>query len=230
MSDWTFTDFGPEFDTHVAAHLPGYADVQRLVSLVAEFAVPPGGTVADLGCSTGRTAATLQAHLHDRAVDYHLYDEDPSMLAEAEQRVPSAKTHLLSLPGTLDHHDADLTVCLWLLQFVPPGQWVRILHDARVRSKPTGCVLVAAKTRHRRPRWEEVAVAALDEYKTDAGVTDPDRVAKTKALRGMLYQASPTWIARDLTAAGWHTPTLLWRWHVWSLIGAWASPVPTETV
>jgi tRNA (cmo5U34)-methyltransferase len=230
MSDWTFTDFGPEFDTHVAAHLPGYADVQRLVTLVAEFAVPPGGTVADLGCSTGKTAATIRDHLHDRAIDYHLYDEDPSMLAEAMIRVPTAKTHLLSLPGQLDHPDADLTVCLWLLQFVPPGQWRRILHDARTRSKPTGCMLVAAKTRHADPRWEEVAVAALDEYKTDAGVSQPDRAAKTKALRGMLYQASPTWIARDLTAAGWHNPTLLWRWHVWSLIGAWASPVPPETV
>lgn len=230
MSDWTFTDFGPEFDTHVAAHLPGYADVQRLVGLVAEFAVPPGGVVADLGCSTGKTAEMLRNYLYDRAVDYHLYDQDASMLAQAIERCPFAKTHLLSLPGELDHSDADLTVCLWLLQFVPPGQWRRILHDARVRSKPTGCMLVAAKTRHADPRWEEVAVAALDEYKSDAGVNQPDRAAKTKALRGMLYQASPTWIARDLTAAGWHNPTLLWRWHVWSLIGAWASPVPPETV
>lgn len=230
MSDWTFTDFGPEFDTHVAAHLPGYADIQRLVALVAEFAVPPGGTVADLGCSTGRTAEAIRLHLSDRAVDYHLYDNDASMIAEAQRRNPAAKTHLLDLPADLDHADADLTVVLWLLQFIHPAKWRRILHDARVRSKPTGCVLVAAKTRHADPRWEEVAVAALDDYKAETGVDPSERTAKAKSLRGMLYQASPTMIATDLTAAGWHQPTLLWRWHVWSLIGAWASPVSRETM
>ena len=225
MSDWSFTDFGPEFDTHVAAHLPGYADVQRLVHLIAEFAVPVGGTVADLGCSTGRTAEVVNGL--DRDITFHLYDSDVTMLDAAHERLRDAKAemHLANLPDGMMHTDADLTVCLWLLQFLAPDQWRRVLHAARTRSAPTGCLIVAAKTRHPDPRFEEIAVAALDEYKADAGVDLDARAEKTRSLRGVLYQASPDWLVRDITAAGWHSPTLLWRWHVWSLFGAWATEV-----
>jgi tRNA (cmo5U34)-methyltransferase len=225
MTHWSFTDFGPEFDTHVAAHLPGYADVQHLVRLVAEFAVPVGGVVADLGCSTGKTAEVINGL--NRDITFHLYDTDLSMLGAADQRLVDAKTelHQVTLPSPLSHTDADLTVCLWLLQFLPPSLWRSVLHAARIRSSATGCLLVAAKTRHPDPRWEEVAVAALDGYKADAGVSLEDRTAKSESLRGVLYQASPDWLVRDITAAGWHNPTLLWRWHVWSLFGAWATPV-----
>jgi tRNA (cmo5U34)-methyltransferase len=225
MTAWSFTDFGPEFDTHVAAHLPGYADVQRLVGMVAEFAVPVGGTVADLGCSTGRTAATL--YRLERQITMHLYDADATMLDEARTRGLGAAVHYhqATLPDGMTHHDADLTVCLWLLQFLNPDQWRTVLHAARVRSRSTGALIVAAKTRHPDPRWEEIAVAALDEYKNEAGVSLTERAHKTKALRGVLYQASVDHLCTDITAAGWHNPTVLWRWHVWSVLGAWASPV-----
>ncbi len=221
---WTFTDFGPHFDTHVAAHLPGYADVQRLVAIVAEFAVPVGGTVADLGCSTGKTAEVIDTLGRD--IFFHLYDADASMLDAAHERLTAAhELHLTPLPEGMCHTGADLTTCLWLLQFLPPDQWRTLLHAARMRSRPTGCLLVAAKTRHPDPRWDEIAVAALDEYKQEAGVSPAERADKAKALRGTLYQASVPAICADLTAAGWHSPTVLWRWHVWSVIGAWATEV-----
>ena len=47
MSDWTFKDFGPQFDEHVVNHLPGYEAVQDLVTYLAAFLVPNGGVVAD---------------------------------------------------------------------------------------------------------------------------------------------------------------------------------------
>lgn len=223
---WTFAGFGDEFDSHVAAHLPGYADVQRLVALVASFVVPSGGLVADLGASTGTTAATILDTI-SRPVRLVLYDEDASMLDGARNRLPGAvETVLAHLPADpLTHEGADLTLLLWLLQFLPPADRRPLLSAARRRSRPSGAVLVAAKTRHADPRWEEVAVAALDDYKAEQGVTADERVTKTRALRGALTPSTSTEIAGDLIAAGWRSPVVLWRWHAWTVIGAWASDV-----
>lgn len=223
-SDWTFEDFGPEFDAHVARHLPGYADVQRLVALVASFAVPYNGRVADLGCSTGASAEALR-HALQRPVSYVLYDADASMLDEAAERLgPEVDYHHGELPrrGGLQHRDADLTLALWFLQFLPPSERRVVLAQARVASRTTGAIVVAAKTRHGDSRWEDIAVAALDDYKAEAGVDADERAAKTRSLRGRMFTATTADYLADLRAAGWHSPVVLWRWHVWSVIGAWA--------
>lgn len=227
-ADWTFTDMGTEFDAHVAAHLPGYADVQRLVALVATFAVPDAGVVADLGCSTGRSSYEI-ARL-SRNAEFWLYDSDDSMLAVSAERPFLRHAHRIlgDVEYSMQHAGADLTLALWLLQFMHPRKWRPILSEARLRASPNGCVLVAAKTQHPDPRWEQIAVAALDDYKSDQGVRPPERADKTKALRGVLHPVPPAQIARDLVASGWHSPTVLWKWHVWSIIGAWASPLAPD--
>lgn len=124
-----------------------------------------------------------------------------------------------------EHADADLTVAMWLLQFLSPAARRPLLIAARGRSAPGGAILVATKTRMAEPRWQEIAEAALDDYKADHGVTPEQRVAKTRALRGTMRPDTDAAVIADLRSAGWHSPTLLWRWHVWSVIGAFAQPL-----
>lgn len=220
---WNFDGMGEEFDTHVAAHLPGYADVQRLVTLFASFAVPTGGTVADLGASTGLTAALIREALPDRDLTFELYDSDVSMLSQAAKRIPESHRHLRRLPCPLEHEGADLTVAMWLLQFLSPADRVTVLKDALFSSARHGAILIASKTRHADSRWEDVAIAALDDYKTEQGVTAEERAAKTRSLRGVMHTVTGQGLLEELTEAGWHNPVILWRWHVWTVVGAFAS-------
>jgi tRNA (cmo5U34)-methyltransferase len=226
-ADWTFHDFGFAFDTHVAAHLPGYADVQTLIRLIASMQVPRGGVVADLGCSTGTTAANIAGL--DRDISFWLYDTDKSMLDLADERVPAEHTLCQQdVRDQLRHSHADLTVALWVMQFIPPTDWITVLANAHRASARTGCLLVAARTMHPDPRWESVGLAALDDYKANQGVTADERVAKTRSLRGV-QGAWPVGAYREAIAdAGWHEPTVLWRWHIWTVIGAWASRQPPD--
>lgn len=222
--DWSFTGMGTEFDTHVAAHLPGYADVQNLIALIATHTIPTGGLLADLGASTGTTAATVQAALPDRHVRAVLYDEDLTMLDQAGNRVTHGETIRADFDDTphLSHTDADLTVALWLLQFLNPRSRRPLLTVAREAARPGSPIIVAAKTRFPDSRWETLAVAALTDYKAAAGVTAEEQAAKTRALRGRLTTQTVDEIRMDLTAAGWQSSEVLWKWHVWTVIGAWA--------
>lgn len=228
--EWSFDQVADTFQEHAARHLPGYADVQELVALIAQFMVNQRGRVADLGCSTGETIAAISKACESRRPTFYAYDESAAFLSHVQERgiddvvaVHRTLDPALRLCG-LEHRDADLTVALWTLQFIRQDHRVPILSAARACSNPHGAILVAAKSRQADVRWEDVAVAALDSYKAQQGVTPDERVAKTAALRGVLRADTVDTMTAQLRVAGWYSPTVLWRWHVWTLIGAFASP------
>lgn len=221
---WTFSGYGPEFDGHVAAHLPGYMDSQRLVALVAQFYLPPGGVLADYGASTGRTLEVIRERLPDRPFTAYLYDQDETMLEQAGERDPDSRRIVRRFPSDmpLAHPPADLSLALWFLQFIPRKDHRTVLAEMRDGAAESGALLIATKTRHSDSRWQEVAVGALDDYKAEAGVDAEERASKTRSLRGAMHPLDVELLTYDLIAAGWEDPTLIWRWHVWSIIGAFA--------
>jgi tRNA (cmo5U34)-methyltransferase len=228
---WTFDRFGEQFDSHVVAHLPVYEAVQAVAATVSSFTLPDRGIVADLGASTGRTVAALIERHPGRRLTAHLYDADRTMLDAASVRLAPHDTVTSSLhhgdlteDDTWQHQGADLTLALWLLQFVHPRHRARVLTQARQRASDNGAILVAAKTRHTDSRWQEIADAALVDHKAGAGVTPEDIVAKARSLRGVLIPDTGPELADQLTASGWHAPCVIHCWHTWTLVGAWARP------
>jgi tRNA (cmo5U34)-methyltransferase len=233
---WTFDGFGPEFDSHVIAHLPDYERVQAVVAAVSSFTLPDRGMVADLGASTGRTIAILADRHPTRRITAHLYDADTTMLDSGHSRLDeidtvTAKYHVgdLTDPDTWRHQGADLTIALWILQFLHPADRLPLLARARERAAEHGAILIGAKTRHTDPRWQEIADAALVDYKATAGVTPEEITAKARSLRGVLIPDTAPTIGQQLAASGWHAPTVIQSWHTWVLIGAWASPISTRS-
>jgi tRNA (cmo5U34)-methyltransferase len=200
--------------------------------MVSSFVLPDRGVVADLGASTGRTVAQLLERHPGRRLTAHLYDTDSTMLEQAEGRLEglgnvTARYHLgdLTDSDTWGHQGADLTLALWLLQFLHPAARQPLLTTARQRSAPNGAILIAAKTRQTDPRWQEIADAALVDYKAAAGVSPEEISAKARSLRGVLIPDTLGEVTAQLTRAGWHAPAVIQTWHVWTLIGAWASPM-----
>lgn len=228
MTGWDFQSVEDRFQEHVAAHLPGYADVQQLCALISQFAVGPGETVADIGASSGQTAETIHAAIGDRNPRYVLYDENSVMLRQAADRaIPDLTTVCRTLSPEqrlcgLTHTNASLTLALWSLQFMPPMMRIPLLSAARAASSDSGAIVIGAKTVHADARTQEIAVAALDDYKAAQGVSAEERANKTNSLRGILRVDSGDEVRQQLYAAGWESATLIWRWHVWSVFLAWA--------
>lgn len=222
MTDWTFDGFGPEFDEHVLAHLPGYRDVQELVAYLSEFLVPDGGLVADYGASTGTTADAIRKRLRGREVTFWLYDADRSMLDVAEQRVAGAHLVEAKLPSASPEKrpKADLTLALWFLQFVPARDRLAVLRELRAGSQRRGVLLLATKVREPGPLWQEISEAYLDDHKAKAGVPLEARAAKTKALRGAMFPAELSALSAELEKAGWGTPGVLFKLPGWALVAA----------
>lgn len=231
MPDWSFDEFGPEFDEHAAAHLPHYRLAHDVVAHAAAFALRPGGTVADYGASTGAAIETLYESLGRRPFDAILYDVDRSMLDCARERLAGreglscrfVETDLIGLlPESLD---VDVSLLLWTLQFLPPSEWHELLLSIRDRAATDGLLLVAAKTRLSDSRWQEQADAATAEWKAVHGVTADEALDKARSLRGTMLVVPLGRLYSELDRSGWCEPAVLFRWYSWVVVGAWATPL-----
>lgn len=227
---WEFTpDVVAVFDEHVRASVPHYDLIQNLVCAATDWLLPDGGVLADFGAATGTTAASVYARHPQRVFDAYLYDDQPAMLDTARARLSGLLGDRLHLSGAriesgyLEHKDADLTTVLFTLQFLPPADRVLALRLAHQRSKPSGALLVAEKVLPADARWAEIANDLSHDWKAEHGISDTAIRAKARALRGVLRPLSATACMGLVESAGWVDTEVIFRWHNWMLLGAFAS-------
>lgn len=228
---WEFTPgVAAVFDDHVRASVPHYDLIQQIVTDTAAWTLPHGGLVADYGASTGTSVAALLARYPDRELRAVLYDESAPMIAKAVERLtgPIAQGRIeiraQRVQDPLAHTGADLSLMIFLLQFLPWSARVEALRAARATAAPTGALLVAEKVRPVDSRWAEIANALSHDWKALHGIEASAIRAKERALRGVLQPDSLPALRSRIHAAGWYAPEVLFRWHSWVLIGAYANP------
>jgi tRNA (cmo5U34)-methyltransferase len=225
---WEFTEgVADVFPDHVRASVPFYDAIQDLVAELADWLVPDGGLVADLGAATGITADRVLSRQPGRRIRFALYDEQPAMLARAAELISGraqAEEHARRLEdGPLNHTAADLTLALFTLQFLRIDQRAQVLRAARNAAASSGALLVAEKIRPPDARWAEIAGEVSHDWKSAHGISDSAIRAKARALRGILTPAAPAALMSMITAGGWHQPEVLFRWHQWIVVGAFAT-------
>lgn len=227
-TDWTFKSEAvvQSFDTHVNAHLPGYVFFQRLVIQIAEWFVPQGGTVVDVGASTGTTAAALVDAYPQRDMTFWLYDESEAMCREAWSKLSPIDAGLHIVHGqaenSLRHDNADLSLSLFTLQFMRPNARRKLLQGLHEAAAPGSCLLVGEKIRPDNARWAEYATSLTGDYKHAAGVDADKARLKEKQLRGVLMPFTDAENRSLITGAGWNEVEVMYRWQNWVLYGALA--------
>jgi tRNA (cmo5U34)-methyltransferase len=226
---WEFTpEVAGVFPEHVRASVPFYDAIQDLVAETTDWLVPSGGLVADLGAATGTTAELICKRHPDRNIRFALYDESQAMLDRARivlaELACGPELHAVRIQDPpLKHSDADLTLALFTLQFLPARDRVAALRMARLCSAETGALIVAEKIRPVDSRWAEISVDVSHDWKAAHGVSDAAIRAKARALRGVLRPYPQATTLKMITAAGWTSPEILFRWHAWAVIGAFAT-------
>ena len=147
-----------------------------------------------------------------------------------------AETALRALPGGqrglfhagriqdgLTHVNADLTLILFTLQFLTAPDRVTALRHAREHAARTGALIVAEKIRPRDSRWAEIGSDVSHDWKAAHGIPDAAIRAKARALRGVLIPHTQDTLTASIRAAGWKSPEVLFRWHQWAVVGAFAT-------
>lgn len=224
---WEFTPEVTEvFDEHVRASVPYYDDIQRMVAEFSDWLLPAGGLFVDLGASTCATLAKICARHPGRRFRADLYDEEPSMLERAKLKVGGLNVmptfHVQRLQQPFKHRDADLTVALFTLQFLREQDRVPVLTEARRCSARSGAIILAEKIRPEHSLLAEIANDASHDFKAAAGISDTAIRSKARALRGVLMPQSLHLLLSQLSDAGWHDADVVFRWHQWCIVVAFA--------
>lgn len=220
---WEFTPaVVDDFDRHVRQSVPFYDVIQDAVADLSDWLAPSGSVLVDLGVSTGETFKRITTRHPDRRYQMVGYDTSQPMLTAARAKVPGIETFCQAFEEDLFHSSARLTLCLFTLQFLPPEARVGVLRSARVASQPDGAIIIAEKVREPDARWFEIGAELSWDRKADAGIDSHSIRSKARALRGVLRPATAADNLAMLEAAGWRSPTCLFRWHQWCLFGGFA--------
>ena len=233
---WKFdADVVAQFDSHVAASVRGYSEIQATIGRVADWAAPDGAKVIDIGCSTGTTFDVIQSRHPRRTYHFVGYDTSPEMVASAVAKMADRNTsgtytdiYEHDVLNGLKHEDADLNIAVFTVQFVNPYSRVALLSELLRCSKPGAVLLLAEKTIPQDPRWALICAEASWEDKRIAGFSGDEIVAKAEALRGVLRPVSELLCVQEAITAGWEAPQVLWASWNWRLYGFIAPEVSSN--
>lgn len=194
LGGWSFDELD-DFDAHVRGQLPWYTFATAMVAHFAAHYLPAGGTVIDVGCSTGNIGRALAPLLIQREARLIGIDNSGPMLEAYD--APGVRVLGDVRDFQFGAEGPDVIVCFLALMFVPPDERLRLIARMKTALRPGGALIVfdkgeplpgylgiatmrlamAAKTWTGQP-WHEIAEKEL----SLAGVQRPMSVRETAGM------------------------------------------------
>lgn len=181
---WSFKDdaVARKFDDHVREQLPWYDCLSAYVCDIAVSFLPAGGTLYDIGASTGNITKLLAADLEAKG-------------ASAISIEPSEQmSKLWAGPGSLWTMNAesidywrqrpDVTILFLTLMFMKPSEREPYMTRLFEATNPGGAVILVDKGYLHRPHVQVACKAAQLAGKKRSGTPGDSYVTKELSLRG----------------------------------------------
>ena len=140
---------------------------------------PPGGTVLDAACGTGKYFAMV-LDAGRRVVGT---DQSTGMLARARARFPAVPLERVGLQELDFEAEFDAVMCIDAMENIPPEDWPRVVANLRRAVRPGGHLYLTV---------EEVDDQELDRALADATAQGLPAVRGELAERGAGYHYYPS--------------------------------------
>lgn len=208
------------FDDMLARSVPFYAEIQRMVGLLAaDFAIP-GSRIYDLGCSTCASFLAISSELREEASDVTFVGVDSSaeMLERGRARLEAARfQHPFELVEADVHQDipisgASVTLLVLTLQFVRPLQRDALLRRVYEGTEPGGCVILVEKVLGSDSTLNRLFIQHYYEFKRRNGYSQLEIAQKREALENVLVPYRLDENRELLTRAGFDSTDVFFRW------------------
>ena len=180
---WTFEreDISKIFDKHVREELPWYDLVTRCIRQIARHYISHGGTVYDVGASTGNIGRALKDIIEGQNAQLIAIEKSKEM---AEQYNAIGKL-VVNDALNVEFERADLIVCFLLLMFLSPEQRVKLIGKMEASLKDGGALVIVDKRVAEAGYVGTVLSRLTLSEKLNAGVV-PDRIIhKELSLAGV---------------------------------------------
>lgn len=222
VDDFVFDDgTAAVFDDMLDRSIPFYREIQRMVvELGLKFLGKGGGTVYDIGCSTGNTLlGFMEAIPVDCSTTFVGVEPSAPMRDKcAEKLAASGRAGTAELwPQPIEDVDclpnASVIVMLYTLQFVRPLRRNAVLAMCFESLRPGGCLLLGEKILSDNSTFSRLYIERYHEFKRRNGYSDTEVARKREALENVLvpYQDSENRTA--LAEVGFTPVDQVFRWY-----------------
>lgn len=190
-SNWTFKDDGVAagFERHVREQLPWYDLATGAVAHVARHYIPEGGTVYDLGASTGNIGRALAPTLDARHAK--LIPVEASKEMAERYTGPQRGRLIVGDVRYIDYEPFDLAVAFLTLMFLPVADRPALLRELVAKRRPGGAIVILDKTEAARGYAATVLWRLALAGKVSAGVPPEEIIAKELSLGGVQRPLDP---------------------------------------
>ncbi len=193
--NWTFksNEVAAGFDKHVHEQLPWYDLTTGVIAHVARHYVPEGGTVYDIGASTGNIGKAIADTLEARSAKFVALDNAESM--KAKYAGPGSLTVADAL--TFEYEPFDFAVCFLVLMFVPPAKRASLITKLRAQTNPGGALVIFDKCQPVQGYVSTVMSRLALAGKVASGVDAREIIAKELSLSGVQRPLDPKELGDD---------------------------------
>lgn len=186
---WTFetADVARNFDAHVRTQLPWYDFVAKGLVHVATHYVAEGGSVIDVGASTGNVYKELRPLLDMRRARLFAVEKSAEMAKEHRGRYPGVPVWEEDAADVewAKKDKSDLIVAFLTIMFVPPRRRRKLLEDMFGAIAPGGALVVVDRTALASGYASQVLNRLTLAGKVAAKVPAEEIVAKELSLSGV---------------------------------------------
>lgn len=210
---WTFEGVAGEFDAHVRRSVPWYAEGQELVAQISDFFMPEGAVVYDIGCSTGTLAQKILARHPQKTFSLTGIDREPSMIEHAQANICDPRVQFACANALeFEYVPANLFVCYYTLQFVPPSVRIDLLKRIYDSLHWGGALLLFEKVRAPDARFQDYMSQLYNEFKLDNGFSEAEIINKARSLKGVLEPFSEHGNLTLLRESGFSDISTVFKW------------------
>jgi len=209
------------FDDMVTRSVPFYIETQRMLAELARDIVPEGGTVYDLGCSTGTTFLNLDATL-PQDVKFVGIDNSQAMLDKCESNLREAgvtrelELRYADLNQAVDVKGASLVVLCLTLQFVRPLQRERLIQSIYDQLDDNGAVLLVEKVLGESSMFNRLFIEYYYDFKRRNDYSDMEIAQKREALENVLVPYKLEENRELLKRVGFRDVDVFFKWYNFS--------------
>ena len=141
---WTFenSEIAKAFDDHVREQLPWYDLATGAVAHIARHYLPKGGTLYDIGASTGNITAALSRTIADRNVKVIAVEPSQEMINIYQGVGELVKANA----EDIEYERFDVAVLFLTMMFIPVHKRQDLLTRLIMNLNEGGCIIIFDKT------------------------------------------------------------------------------------
>ncbi len=205
------------FDDMISRSVPLYADVQRVLPVLANLLDHPVIKVVDLGCSTGTSLIHLARALPNRKFELIGVDNSQAMLDKCSEKLLAlGMQDQVELFRTdirdFEIRDASIVLMNYTLQFVDLPSRPALLSRICQSIRPGGFMLVSEKVSHHQAAVDDALVELYFEFKRRNGYSELEIARKREALENVLVPVTIDENRRLFGEAGFADVETLLKW------------------